>query len=164
EWRGEENLNFWLDVVTHENLFESWREYQNFVKKTREKRRQSENVIDSKGIRKGNDDSGDTGVEGDDEDEDYDQEEIVDWDPSHGYRNSSSSAEDTVAPSVAHSVAHSSVDSRNPVVNHSNNSRYAGALFNGSGKNSHEIIISEDQNYKQPRIVKRVGEEDLAKS
>ncbi|CAG8494034.1 12118_t:CDS:2 [Dentiscutata heterogama] len=26
EWQGEENLNFWLDVVTHENLFESWRD------------------------------------------------------------------------------------------------------------------------------------------
>ncbi|CAG8560370.1 16498_t:CDS:2, partial [Racocetra fulgida] len=38
EWQGEENLNFWLDVVTHENLFESWREYQNHTKKARERR------------------------------------------------------------------------------------------------------------------------------
>jgi hypothetical protein len=160
DWRGEENLNFWLDVVTHENLFESWREYQDYIKKSRE-RRQSESTINRRGK-----DKEDTGVEGDDEDE-GDEE---DWEPSNDYNDSNSSTDGTVAPSVAPS----SIDSKNPVVKYSSNNRrnsssnrYAGALYDNS-KNNYEItVISEDRpssDYKQPEIVKRVSEEDLAKS
>ncbi|GBC04053.1 hypothetical protein RclHR1_05490016 [Rhizophagus clarus] len=163
DWHGEENLNFWLDVVTHENLFESWREYQDYVKKSRE-RRKSENTISRRGK-----DKEDTGVEGDDEDEESDDGE--DWEPSNDYIDSNSSTDGTVAPSVAPS----SIDSKNPVVKHSSNNRYsssnryAGAFYdNGNGKNNHEItVISEDRpssEYKQPQIIKRVNEEDLAKS
>jgi hypothetical protein len=169
EWHGEENLNFWIDVVTHENLFESYREYQDYVKMSRERRsddserRQSDNANGDRVGGRGKKNNEDTGVDGDDEDEEYDQEEIVDWIPSHDYNDSSSSADDTVAPSVAPS----SVDSKNPVVRSSSNkrssNRYAGALYDG--KNSHEItVISEDQDYKQPKIAKRVNEDDLAKS
>ncbi|CAB4432421.1 unnamed protein product [Rhizophagus irregularis] len=159
DWHGEENLNFWLDVVTHENLFESWREYQDYIKKSRE-RRQSENTINRRGK-----DKEDTGVEGDDEDE-----EGEDWEPSNDYNDSNSSTDGTVAPSVAPS----SIDSKNPVVKsnnrrYSSSNRYAGALYDSSdSKNNYEItVISEDRSssdYKQPEIVKRVNEEDLAKS
>ncbi|RIA90272.1 hypothetical protein C1645_770383 [Glomus cerebriforme] len=165
-WHGEENLNFWLDVVTHENLFESWREYQNYIKKARE-RRQSESATSRRGK---DNEGGDTGVEGDDEDEGDYEEEVVNWGPSHDYNDSNSSTEGTVTPSVAPST----IDSKNPVVknNHhfSSSNRFAGAFYDdgGNGKNNYEITVSSEDrvslDYKQPEIVKRVNEEDLAKS
>ncbi|RHZ82666.1 hypothetical protein Glove_106g50 [Diversispora epigaea] len=137
EWQGEENLNFWLDVVTHENLFESWRLYQNHVKKSRERRSYEEKnqIIYEQG-------------------EEYEQEEIVmeDWEPTHDYNNSTSSAEDDITASV---------DSRNPVISITQQR-------NKSNKSDgHEISIIEDDqsgNYSQPEIIKRVNEDDLAKS
>ncbi|CAG8531733.1 15416_t:CDS:2 [Acaulospora colombiana] len=91
EWQGEENLNFWLDVVTHENLFESWREYQNRIKKARER-----NSYDEKGH-----------IIYEEGDEYEEQEVVEDWEPVHNYHNSTSSAEGGAAASV---------DSKNPVI------------------------------------------------
>ncbi|CAG8681412.1 15006_t:CDS:2, partial [Acaulospora morrowiae] len=88
EWQGEENLNFWLDVVTHENLFESWREYQNYIKKAR-----------------GHEEKGRIIYEDDDEYEE--QDFIQEWEPDHNYHNSTSSAEGGVTASI---------DSKNPVI------------------------------------------------
>ncbi|CAJ0872755.1 626_t:CDS:2 [Entrophospora sp. SA101] len=125
EWQGQENLNFWLDVVTHENLFESW-------------------------------------------------------------RSTSSAEEDTVALS--------SIDSKNPVISSSSkfNSTTYGIKGSGrsndeknEGERSHNVIsVIEDNDYgdnssssnsdnfyDKPRknghkleIIKRINEEDLAKS
>ncbi|CAJ0646028.1 13499_t:CDS:2, partial [Entrophospora sp. SA101] len=118
EWQGQENLNFWLDVVTHENLFESW-------------------------------------------------------------RSTSSAEEDTVALS--------SIDSKNPVISSSSkfNSTTYGIKGSGRRERSHNVIsVIEDNDYgdnssssnsdnfyDKPRknghkleIIKRINEEDLAKS
>ncbi|CAG8544787.1 3479_t:CDS:2 [Funneliformis caledonium] len=88
----------------------------------------------------------------------------------------SSSAEDTVAPSIVNSF----VDSKNPVIQssssnyrHSTSKRHTKASSTtyggGIGNNDHhEITISSEErsssDYTQPEIIKRVGEEDLAKS
>src|SRR6266542_2027420 len=60
EWQGEENLKFWLDVIKHEHLFKSWRDYQNYIKKSREE-------SDRKRARGKDVEGGDIGVEGDEE-------------------------------------------------------------------------------------------------
>ncbi|CAI2170201.1 5117_t:CDS:2 [Funneliformis geosporum] len=164
EWHGEQNLNFWLDVVTHENLFGSWREYQNYVKNMRE-RVSYETERQSESDRSNGRGAGRKYIE-----------EIADWEPSHDHHDSNSSAEDTVAPSIANSL----VDSTNPIIQssssnyrHSYSNRHtktSSIIFGGGiGNNDHhEISVSSEErsssDYTQPEIIKRIGEEDLAKS
>ncbi|RIB07157.1 hypothetical protein C2G38_458367 [Gigaspora rosea] len=101
EWQGEENLNFWLDVVTHEHLFESWREYQNHTKKARERRSYEEK---NQFVYHDNDD-----------DYDYEEQVVDEWEQNND--STSSSVDDTGTTSV---------DSQNPVMphNHTSSTQY----------------------------------------
>ncbi|CAJ0765181.1 17300_t:CDS:2, partial [Entrophospora sp. SA101] len=177
EWQGQENLNFWLDVVTHENLFESWREYQNKIKKSRPKEQGqgNENEYYEYDYEEEDDEM--------EEDDEYYEQDEEEW----GSTSSTSSAEEDT-------VALSSIASKNPVISSSSkfNSTTYGIKGSGrsndeknEGERSHNVIsVIEDNDYgdnssssnsdnfyDKPRknghkleIIKRINEEDLAKS
>ncbi|KAG9297694.1 hypothetical protein G9A89_011209 [Geosiphon pyriformis] len=134
-WQAEANLNFWLDVATHENLWAMWLENQ---QRKKEQEAQYQYYYESE---KASQQTRDNKVEDDGEEfEEQKEESFNQFQRSYAHDDSHSSSGNTVTEFD---------DSRNPVSSLSNNS---------SGITEQEASVRQ-QTYKRP-----ISEEDLHKS